>query len=104
LKCISHGCVCTAIFVIAKPIAHHMYQNAGVSFSFVETEDIPRASKLTIVIETRPNKRMWPSAARECQKNRQSGASRFPMNHAAHTGPSHVNVISANGVKNFPSK
>ncbi|MGD0925722.1 MAG: hypothetical protein ABR926_11075 [Streptosporangiaceae bacterium] len=34
----------------------------------------------------RPKSKTCPSAARECQKKRQSGANRLPKNQAAHTG------------------
>ncbi len=59
-----------------------MNQRAGVDFSRLETAETPRASALRTTMLPRPKSRTWPSAARACQKNRQSGASKFPKNHA----------------------
>ena len=52
----------------------------------------------------KPKSKTWPSAARECQKKRQSGASKLPRNQAAQTGPSQVKAINPKAAQNFPSR
>ena len=76
---------------------------ATVDFSFTEQAEIPKANTLSEVSAMKPNRSRCPKAARECQKNPQSGASRFPTNQAAQTGPSQVIVNKPNAAQNFPS-